>query len=131
MAPQVVPATNGLVYVSDVLGPNDPRRGERLNAPEDKALNNRTAVRDNRAASRFELPVDGHIAFLEYERRPHSIVLKHTEVPESLRGRGIGAVLAKAALEMARAEGLRPVVHCPFVKAYLEKHPELAQPLKP
>lgn len=88
-------------------------------------------VRDNREASRYELPVDGHVAFLEYERRPHSIILKHTEVPESLRGRGLGAILAKSALEMARAEGLRVNVQCPFVKAYLEKHPELAQPLKP
>jgi uncharacterized protein len=100
-------------------------------APDKTAPVSGLTVRDNREASRYELPVDGHVAFLEYERRPHSIVLKHTEVPESLRGRGLGAILAKSALAIARAEGLRVVVHCPFVKAYLEQHPELAQPLKP
>jgi hypothetical protein len=89
------------------------------------------AVRDNRETSRFELQVDGQVAFLEYRRSPHAIILKHTEVPESLRGRGLGAILAKAALEMARDEGLRVNVQCPFVKAFLEKHPELAQQLKP
>ena len=107
-----------------------------MNAPDDNAgettsSGNKATVRDNREASRYELHVDGHVAFLEYERRPRSIVLQHTEVPESLRGRGVGAILAKSALEMARAEGLRVIVHCPFVKAYLQKHPELAQPLKP
>ena len=99
-------------------------------APEKSVPTSGLIVRDNRAASRFELPVDGQVAFLEYRRGTHSIILKHTEVPESLRGRGIGAILAKAALEMARAEGLRVNVQCPFVKAYLEKHPALAQQLK-
>lgn len=101
------------------------------NADEETAPASGLTVRDNREFSRFELVVDGQLAFLEYRRGPHSIILKHTEVPESLRGRGLGAILAKAALEMARAEGLRVNVQCPFVKAYLEKHPELAQQLKP
>lgn len=107
-----------------------------MKAPDDKAPD-KTAppsgltVRDNPEGSRFELSVDGQIAFLEYRRGTHSIILKHTEVPETLRGRGIGAVLAKAALDTARAEGLRVNVQCPFVKAYLEKHPDLAQQLKP
>lgn len=82
-----------------------------------------TTVRDNREASRYDLSVDGHIAFMEYERRPGMIVLMHTEVPPPLRGRGLGGRLAKSVLEAAKAEGLRVIAKCPFVRAYLEKHP--------
>jgi predicted GNAT family acetyltransferase len=47
----------------------------------------------------------------------------HTEVPEELRGRRVGDTLVKAALEAGRAAGLRIVAVCPFVRAYLRKHP--------
>ena len=80
-------------------------------------------VSDNREASRFELVVDGQMAVLTYERTPTSLVLVHTEVPPSLRGRHLADVLAKAAIDAAHAERLRIVVVCPFVKAYLRKHP--------
>ncbi len=79
-------------------------------------------VRDHREASRFEVVQDGQVAFLQYERQPKAFVFVHTEVPETLRGRGIGSLLAKVGLESARAEGLPIVVRCPFVRAYLEKH---------
>jgi predicted GNAT family acetyltransferase len=85
-------------------------------------------VRDDPEASRFELDVDGQVAFLEYRRRPGAIVLAHTEVPPAFRERGLASALAKAALEAARVEGLRVIATCPFVKAYLRKHPELASP---
>jgi hypothetical protein len=45
--------------------------------------------------------------------------LIHTEVPPALRGRHLGDTLVKAALEAGRAAGLRIVVVCPFVRAYL------------
>ena len=81
-------------------------------------------VRDNAERQRFEAVVNGHIAFLAYERRPNEILFLHTEVPEALRGRGLANQLAKAGLEAARAEHLRFVVYCPFVRAYLNRHPE-------
>ena len=80
-------------------------------------------VVDNRGANQFELHADGQIAFLRYERTPTHLRLIHTEVPEPLRGRHLGDLLAKAGIEAARAEGLTLVVHCPFVRAYLRKHP--------
>ena len=82
------------------------------------------AVQDDRAAGRFELHVDGQVAFLTYRRSGGNISLDHTEVPESLRGRGIADRLARAALESARSEGLAVVPVCPFVKAYIRRHPE-------
>jgi predicted GNAT family acetyltransferase len=81
-------------------------------------------VRDNSEASRFEAVVDGQVAVLQYERQPNAIVIVHTEVPESLRERGIGTRLVSAALEALRAEGLPLVVQCPFVRDYLRSHPE-------
>jgi predicted GNAT family acetyltransferase len=81
------------------------------------------AVRDNREARRFEAVVDGQVAFMTYERRPDAIVFVHTEVPERFRRRGIGTQLVKAGIASARAEGLRLVAQCPFVRAYLRRHP--------
>jgi len=49
-------------------------------------------------------------------------------VPQPFRGRGLATALAKAALEAARAEGLRVIAQCPFVRAYLRKHPASAKP---
>jgi predicted GNAT family acetyltransferase len=82
------------------------------------------AVVDNREAHRFELVVDGKTAVLAYERTPTSLVLVHTQVPPSLRGRRLADTLAKAGIESAHAEGLQVVAKCHFVKAYLRKHPQ-------
>ena len=81
-------------------------------------------VIDNPSLSRFELAVDGQAAFLNYERAPGTLRLMHTEVPQEFRGRGFGQMLVKGALERGRAEGLRIVAVCPFVRAYLRKHPD-------
>jgi predicted GNAT family acetyltransferase len=80
-------------------------------------------VREDRDASRYEVEVDGEVAFLTYERRRRSIVLVHTEVPPALRGRGLGEVLARHALNAARAEVTRVIVQCPFVQTWLRDHP--------
>ncbi len=60
---------------------------------------------------------------MAYERRKRSIALVHTEVPRSVSGRGLGGVLARHALDTARAEGNRVVAQCPFVQAWLRRHP--------
>ena len=83
-----------------------------------------SSVIDNPQENRFELSVDGQTAVLNYERTPKSLVLVHTEVPSSLRGRHLGDRLVEGALTHARAEGLRVVAVCQFVRAYLRKHPE-------
>ena len=78
---------------------------------------------DNRTRNRFELSVNGETAFLLYERTNDALTLIHTEVPAALRGRHVGEALVETALDTARAAGLRIVAICPFVKAYMRKHP--------
>ena len=81
-------------------------------------------VRDAQQRHRFELDADGHVAFSTYERSGGTITILHTEVPKELGGRGIGTNLAGGMLELIRAEGLKVKPLCPFVKAYIGKHPE-------
>lgn len=85
-----------------------------------------SAVRDNPDRHRFELDADGHVAFSNYARAGNVITIQHTEVPQELGGRGIGSALARGVLEFARAQGLKVVPRCPFVKSYIDKHPEFA-----
>lgn len=79
---------------------------------------------DNTALDRYELAVDGEVAFLAYRRRNEHVVLSHTEVPEVFRGRGYGGLLARHALEDARKSGTQVIVKCPFVTAWLKRHSE-------
>lgn len=81
-------------------------------------------VTDNRARNRFELVVDGVTAHIDYARKPDPIVLIHTIVPDEIGGKGVGSRLIKGALDMIRAEGIKLVPQCPFVAAYIKKHPE-------
>jgi uncharacterized protein len=83
-------------------------------------------VRDNKTNSRFELDVDGAVAFANYRLAPGTVIITHTETPRALRGRGIASELVKGALEMIRADGKKVVAGCGFVVDYLGKHPEFA-----
>ena len=85
-----------------------------------------TSVRDNKAKSRFELDIDGNIAFANYRATPLAVIITHTETPAALRGRGIGSELVKGALELIRADGRKVIAGCGFVLDYLDKHPEYA-----
>jgi predicted GNAT family acetyltransferase len=64
---------------------------------------------------------DAGVAFLNYVRKPDSMVFVHTEVPKALRGKGLAHALAAAGLDTARREGLRIVAQCPFVRKYLQE----------
>jgi uncharacterized protein len=84
------------------------------------------AVRDNKAKSRFELDVEGGLAFANYNVTPEAVIITHTETPRALRGRGIASELVKGVLELIRADGQKVVAGCGFVVDYLRKHPEYA-----
>jgi predicted GNAT family acetyltransferase len=83
-------------------------------------------VQHNLADGRFEIAVEGRKAVLQYRRSGDTMRLIHTEVPEPLRGRGLANQLARAALDFAHFNQLKIIPICPFIKQYLEKHPETA-----
>jgi predicted GNAT family acetyltransferase len=87
---------------------------------------NEVLVVNNRDRQQFQVTVDGEMASLEYRFSDGTLVLMHTEVPEKLGGRGIASALAAYAFNYAGEQGLPVKVYCPFVQAWLKKHPEWA-----
>ncbi|MDF0486966.1 GNAT family N-acetyltransferase [Sphingomonas sp. H39-1-10] len=81
-------------------------------------------VTDNRSEHEFEIVVDGHRAVAAYQMEDDTIVFTHTIVPEAIEGRGVGSRLIRAALDSARDRKLKVIPQCPFVAAYIERHPE-------
>ena len=85
-------------------------------------------VRDNPGLSRFEAYVDGRLAgFSAYELTDGVITFTHTEVDDAFEGRGVGSALVRWELDRVRADGdrrVRPL--CPFVRAWIDKHPDYA-----
>ncbi|MBX3080809.1 MAG: N-acetyltransferase [Anaerolineae bacterium] len=78
--------------------------------------------------NRFEVTIEGLTAELVYRKAGDTINFRHTGVPEAIEGRGIGSALARTGLEYAKQEGLTVIPSCPFVRHYIDRHPEY-QPL--
>ena len=81
------------------------------------------------AQQRFAVSVDGELAgFAEYRSRSGGTRrdFTHTEIDPAYAGQGLGGTLVSAALEQTRAEGLTIIPHCPFVAAWLRRHPDFA-----
>ncbi|HEY1916280.1 MAG TPA: GNAT family N-acetyltransferase [Streptosporangiaceae bacterium] len=76
--------------------------------------------------SRFEYQAEGFVAELVYRRHGQRMVLLHTGVPETLEGHGVGGELVRAAVGYAASQGLTVVPACPFARAWLERHPDVA-----
>ena len=84
-------------------------------------------VRDNPDEHRYEAWVDGELqGFVDYHLHDDLLTIMHTEVVPAAEGKGVGSRLAAATLQDIRARGLRTLVVCPFVLAYIHKHPEYA-----
>jgi len=86
-----------------------------------------TEVHDAPDRSRYEVTVDGILAgFAEYTDRGSARVFTHTEVFEAFEGKGVGAVLARQALDHVRASGRTVIPRCPFIRAWIDRHPDYA-----
>lgn len=88
-------------------------------------------VTDNSAHHRFELRQDGATAFLLYRRQGSSLQLIHTEVPDALRGKGVGSKLVEGVLRLAQQQKLSVVPLCPFVADFLKRHPQYLDVVDP
>jgi uncharacterized protein len=87
-------------------------------------LSQEYTVIDNKDQQRFEVHQSGATAYLEYRFYKKDIALMHTLVPANLEGKGIASALAHHALEWAKENKMPVMVYCPYVAAYLKRHPE-------
>jgi uncharacterized protein len=82
-------------------------------------------VTDNTDDQRYEAHIGCDlVGYLTYEQKTGQIVLLHTEVDRSVKGKGVGSRLVAAALDDIRSRGLSTRILCPFVRAYVRRHPE-------
>jgi predicted GNAT family acetyltransferase len=82
-------------------------------------------VRNNTAASRYEVTVDGELAgFADYLVVQETVVFPHTEIDRRRQGRGLGAQLVQGALDDVRRKGRTVVPRCWFVAQFIDDHPE-------
>jgi predicted GNAT family acetyltransferase len=76
-------------------------------------------------SGQFEAFVGKHKAIMTYRsNREGKIFLVHTEVDEALRSKGVGEKLILHVFDYIRKNGMRMIPMCPYVKAYLKRHPE-------
>lgn len=75
------------------------------------------------SGGRWVVIVDGHEAEMTYSRASaRLIIIDHTQVPDALRGRGVGQVLVLRAVQDARREDFKIIPLCPFAKAQFDRH---------
>jgi uncharacterized protein len=84
-------------------------------------------VDDNPMESRYEAWVDGAlVGASQYELTADTIVFFHTVVAEEYEGQGVASAIARCALDDARARGLHVRPLCPYIRGWIERHPEYA-----
>jgi len=82
-------------------------------------------VSDNAERHRFELTVAGDVAgFAEYRDRGNRRAFTHTVVDDAYEGQGLGSTLVRFVLDDARTRGLAVLPFCPFVRSFIEHHPD-------
>ena len=83
------------------------------------------SVADAPERGQFEITVDGRPAgFAAYQRLGKVIAFTHTEVDDSFEGHGLGSRLVSFALDSVREQGLDVLPYCPFVRSWIERHPD-------
>src|SRR6476469_7423017 len=97
-------------------------------APSDAATSSSgPVVTDVPDQHRFEVRLDGELAgFAVYPRRGGRIYLVHTEVDPRFEGKGLGSALAKGVLQAERTAAEPVVPLCPFMRSYIDRHPDVA-----
>ncbi len=92
-------------------------------------MTNLTIDREEDAGGgRYVAMLDGVESELTFTRATRDgrklMIIDHTGVPSVLSGRGVGLALVRRVVEDARAEGVRLVPHCSFVRVMMNRHPE-------
>ena len=80
---------------------------------------------DRPTGGRWVVVVDGHESEMTFSRASAQlIIIDHTEVPDALRGRGVGQALVRRAVDDARRDGFKIIPLCPYAKAQFQRHAE-------
>jgi hypothetical protein len=80
---------------------------------------------ENEDASRFEIHFGDELAgFVRYQRHGQLLELIHTQVSEQFQGLGFAGQLARFSLDTARARGLDVLPTCPYIRKWIERHPD-------
>lgn len=83
------------------------------------------SVKDAPQRHRYVIEVDGEPAgFAEYHRREDVVEFHHTQVDDRFEGQGLGSQLAREALDDVRSAGLQVVPTCPFIRSWIDRHPD-------
>jgi predicted GNAT family acetyltransferase len=88
-------------------------------------------VTDNASGQRYEMKLDGGVAFIDYTVNGNVRTLTHAEVPVALRGGGVAGRLTSATLDLVRTQGIKVIPRCPYVVTYIERHPQYQDLLAP
>lgn len=83
-----------------------------------------TAIIDNPDLNRFELEIDGQIAYARYRRDGDVLVIPHVEAPPALRGTGAAGRLMQGVMERARTDGLKVRPTCGYAATWIRRHKE-------
>lgn len=82
-------------------------------------------IADNPERKRFEVYVGTDLAgFTDYHAQPGLVTLLHTEIDPAFEGRGVGSRFVAGILDEIRGRGERVLPVCPFVRGFLQRHPE-------
>jgi len=74
-------------------------------------------VTNDRNQQRFQLSTESGLAFIDYTLEQGLYQLLHSEVPNALRGKGIGKVLVEQTFDLIAKEGRQAIAHCGFIKS--------------
>ncbi|MBB6368983.1 GNAT family N-acetyltransferase [Chryseobacterium shigense] len=77
-----------------------------------------------KAGKRFEIETDGHFAFIDYREMGQQIALVHTETDPELAGTGAATAVVEKTLAYIEENGKKLLPFCPYVFAYIKRHPE-------
>lgn len=82
-------------------------------------------VQDAPERRRFEITRDGEVlGHAAYQKTDQMIIFTHTEIDRAYEGQGLGGHLVRSALDQVRHTGLKVLPICPFVQAWMSRHPE-------
>ena len=84
----------------------------------------------NEPELRFEVNLDGELAYIDYRWYQNKLILLYVFVPPAYRGKGVSNVLIQHALDYAKNKDVKINIYCPYIAKYVRMHPEYQELLE-